>query len=147
MPAANSEPRTRIIVISSLVTILLLVVVCVALISVYDHYFRKYDRLRGNSPNLMRATVENEESLRLHGRAELDRATGRIRIPVERAIELEAQRPWRPNTPRLQPTVTPAPLDAAGHWSVAAEATATTPTATTDATTATLREETGDAAH
>jgi hypothetical protein len=134
MAIEKSEPRNVTIAIYGVATVVLLVVTCIALFTVYDHYYRKYDEARGKKPSDMLQILRNEETMALEAPPSLNRETGNIRVPIALAMDLEARRPWRPNTPRAQPTPTPTPIPTpeaaamAGQTAPAADSASTTAT-------------------
>lgn len=81
-----------------------------------------------SSPDALRALRTREEET-LTRYAYVDKEKGIVRIPIERAMELEASRPWHAN-PAEFPITAPAPTPAATPASTPAPVANVTPAST-----------------
>jgi hypothetical protein len=103
------DPRNKLLAALSVVAVSMLFVAFFVALLVYDYKFRKQLQAKAAPPPPdMLQSLRNDEADKL-ARYALDPATGEARVPIERAMELEARRPWRPNAPRPTPTPTPTP--------------------------------------
>jgi hypothetical protein len=104
----GSEPRTNLIVAISAASVLALVVIIMALMFYFNQV--KFEEMHAKielapTRDIDRLRLKEEELL--HSYALVDTERRLYQIPIERAIALEAQRPWRVSRP-LPPTPTPA---------------------------------------
>ena len=92
----TSEPRSNLIVVIGVVSTLLLIVICIAM----AYYFQiVYQQTVHENVELAPATklrsLRATENEMLNKYAYVDKEAGVVRIPIERAIELEVESPWR----------------------------------------------------
>lgn len=98
MDTQTPEPKTAIIIIYGLVSIFALVVVITAMAfyfgTVRDRVIRQQVEM---APATELAQVRAEENEKLYKYAYIDVEQGLVRVPIERAMVLEANDPWRSN--------------------------------------------------
>lgn len=143
----NTEPRNNLIVLYGILSVIAVVILCVALTVLFMHTTKEgllnvVERAPTDKLNAIRS---HEDNLLLNAAYDPVEKIGRI--PISTAIELESQNPWHPQATPL-PGTPNRPLDpaAAAEALTAAATTATTASLATDAaTTATLTLEPADA--
>ena len=105
--ADRTEPHNNLIVLAGVIAAILLFLVTVGLVAFYGQVYQKWLTIGEATPNDdLTALRSREESLLTM--YNIDSSTGKVRIPIERAMQLEAGKPWRPNTPWPAPMPTPA---------------------------------------
>jgi len=98
--ADTSEPKSNIVAISGFLAGLFLFLTIVVAIYLLPFVIRNEVRLKiEEAPTISLDNLRNEEIQKLTQPAYVDRAAGIVRIPITRAMELEAQRPWRQDLP------------------------------------------------
>lgn len=99
--ADTHEPQNTLIIVYGLIASFLLVLCLLALLYYFDRV--QFGQIRAKvelAPNteLRKQRVYEDEHLGLNNQyAYVNRAQGTVRIPIERAIDLEAQTSWRQN--------------------------------------------------
>lgn len=108
MATDKTEPNSPLIAIFGILTVIGLFVSIFGLMAFFDLAHQSGEDAEGATANNSLAQLRSEENSKLLSYAR-DSATGKIQIPIDEAIKLEAQKPWRPDTPRPTPTPTPLP--------------------------------------
>jgi hypothetical protein len=107
------DPQNKLMAALGVVVVSALFLAFFVALLVYDYKFRKALQAKAApQPPDMLQSLRNDEAEKLT-QYELNPATGEARIPIDRAMDLEARRPWRPNAPRPTPTPTPTPASLA----------------------------------
>ena len=105
----QTPPRNVTIALIAVITTIFISVCCLAL---FPFFF--YIRQRHYDTNVVQQEAQGLLQLRAYeietlGSYEIDATTGRIQIPIEQAMKLEAERPWRSVSGGL-PSLAPAPV-------------------------------------
>lgn len=94
--ADRSEPRSTLIILIAIVGSVLLFFVTVGLLWMFNRVQQQQVHVKVElAPAVDLQNLRNYEIEQLNGYAMLNREQGIVRLPIERAMQLEARRPWR----------------------------------------------------
>lgn len=105
----NSQPRSTQIILVAIFSCVLLFFLGVGLIYLFQRVTQSQIHAKVElAPMVDLQNMRNYEAEMLHGYAYVNRDQRVVRIPIDRAIELEVGRPWRLDA-RLTTATTPLP--------------------------------------
>ena len=111
--ADKSEPRSFTIILWGILTSVAIFIVSVVILVWFESVTRKYSEInQAQAPTNQLNNLRNYEIETLENYS-INPDTGQVRIPISRAMQLEAESAWRPDTPRPTPTPMPASQTAA----------------------------------
>ena len=94
--ADTSQPQNTRIILAAIFASVLLFFVCIGLLWVFNRVKQQEIHAKVElAPAVDLQNMRNYEAEALFGYAMVDAARGVVRIPIDRAIELESRRPWR----------------------------------------------------
>jgi hypothetical protein len=111
--ADYNEPKNIAIAAVGIGSMTLVTVMVILLVVFFRQTAQKLIHERVElAPNTALRSLRAEEQLKLNKYVMLDPATRAVRIPIQRAMELEARDPWHRHLPPVAPSA-PTPQEAA----------------------------------